>query len=296
MRRDRIVPFGGGVSVPRGRGCRKHPRIKAPARPLACSAQVTVDSGTDFHSLYRHGFARVAAAVPHVRIGDPAFNAQRTLELAGRASDADAALVIFPELGISGYAIDDLLHQHALTDAVLAAIGTVAKASAALSPVIVVGAPLTHERGLFNTAVVIHRGQRARRRPQELPARVPRVLREAPVPGRARRGRHRAAAARRATSRSAPTCCSPAATCPRFTLHVEICEDLWAPIPPSTYGALAGATVLANLSASNITVGKADYRRALCAVAVGADDRRLRVHRGRAAASRPPTWPGTARR
>ena len=64
-----------------------------------------------FASLYSHGFVRVAAAVPHMRIGDPAFNAERTLALAGQASEEHAALVIFPELGISGYSIDDLLHQ-----------------------------------------------------------------------------------------------------------------------------------------------------------------------------------------
>ena len=82
---------------------------------------MTVDP---FHSLYSHGFVRVAAAVPNVRIADPAFNARRTLELARRAADEHAALVVFPELGLSGYAIDDLLHQQSLTDAVLEAIST----------------------------------------------------------------------------------------------------------------------------------------------------------------------------
>ena len=77
-----------------------------------------------FHSLYSHGFVRVAAAVPNVRIADPVFNAQQTLELARGASDENAALVLFPELGLSGYAIDDLHHQQAITDAVLEAIAT----------------------------------------------------------------------------------------------------------------------------------------------------------------------------
>ena len=88
-----------------------------------------------FASLYNHGFVRVAAAVPHVRIGDPAFNADRTLALAGQASEAHAALVIFPELGISGYSIDDLLHQVALLDAVEEGIGAIVSASTSLSPV-----------------------------------------------------------------------------------------------------------------------------------------------------------------
>ena len=225
---------------------------------------MTLDSGTDFHSLYRHGFGRVAAAVPHLRIGDPEYNAQRTLELAGRASDADAALVIFPELGISGYAIDDLLHQHSLTDAVIAAIGTVAKASASLSPVIVIGAPLYHEWGLFNAAVVIHRGQVLGVVPKSyLPE-----YHEYYEKRQFRAARDAVGTALRLLDADVPfgpDLLFAGRDLPAFTLHVEICEDLWTPIPPSTYGAMAGATVLANLSASNITVGKADYRRALCA-------------------------------
>ena len=110
-------------------------------------------------SLYAHGFARVAAAVPHARPAEPDFNAERTLALARRASDDGAALVIFPELGLSAYAIDDLLHQGALLDAVVGALARVVADSARLQPVLVVGAPLRAEHGLFNCAVVIHRGR-----------------------------------------------------------------------------------------------------------------------------------------
>src|SRR5205823_6151833 len=104
-----------------------------------------------FGSIYTHGFVRVAAAVPHARVADPAFNAEHTIGLARRASEAQAALVIFPELGISSYAIDDLLHQHALNSAVQHAIEQLVTESAALRPLIVVGAPLQAEHGLFNT-------------------------------------------------------------------------------------------------------------------------------------------------
>lgn len=104
-----------------------------------------------FGSLYRHGFVRVAAAVPRVRIADPEFNAARTLDLAGRASDEGAAIVVFPELGISAYTGDDLFHQQALTDAVDCSLHRIVVASARLHPVIVVGAPLRAENGLFNT-------------------------------------------------------------------------------------------------------------------------------------------------
>ena len=220
-----------------------------------------------FASLYSHGFARVAAAVPHMRIGEPEFNAERTLALAQQASEEHAAMVIFPELGISGYSIDDLLHQEALLDAVLDAVGRVASESASLSPVIVVGAPLRSEHGLFNTAVVIHRGRVLGVVPKSyLPEyreyyekRQFRAARDA-VGDRIRLFR--------SSTEDVPfgtDLLFSASDLPGFCLHVEICEDLWVPIPPSTYGALAGATLLANLSASNITIGKAGFRRELCA-------------------------------
>src|SRR5947209_977783 len=113
----------------------------------------------DFRSLYSHGFVRLAAAVPQVQIAEPAVNAKRTLALASRASEAGAALVVFPELGLSGYAIEDLLHQQAVTESVLQALEVVVQESAGLDPLLVVGGPLRAETGLFNTAVVIHRGR-----------------------------------------------------------------------------------------------------------------------------------------
>ena len=216
--------------------------------------------------MYSHGFVRVAAAVPHMRIGDPPFNADRTVALAQQASEAHAALVIFPELGISGYSIDDLLHQVALLDAVEAGLGRIAAESAGFEPVIVVGAPLRFEHGVFNTAVVIHRG------------RVLGVVPKSYLPEyREYYEKRQFRAARDAvgdrlrlfgSSEEVPFGADllfAAGDLPGFVLHVEICEDLWVPIPPSTYGALAGATVLANLSASNITIGKAGFRRELCA-------------------------------
>ncbi|HEY1511346.1 MAG TPA: NAD(+) synthase [Solirubrobacteraceae bacterium] len=215
-----------------------------------------------FHGLYSHGFVRVAAAVPNVRIGEPAFNAQRTLELAGRASIEQAALVVFPELGLSGYAIDDLLHQQSLTGAVLEAIESVVAGSRELEPVIVVGAPLEFERGLFNTAVVIHRGSVLGVVPKSyLPE-----YREFYEKRQFRAARDAIGSELRLLGEDVPfgpNLLFESRDLTGFMLHVEICEDVWVPIPPSTYGAMAGATVLANLSASNITVGKADYRRSL---------------------------------
>ena len=222
------------------------------------------DDSQPFGSLYSHGFIRVAAAVPHVRVADPEFNAERTLGLAGRADEAGAALVLFPELGLSAYTDDDLFHQDALLDAVAAALDTVITASASLTPVIIVGTPLRHEHRLFNSAVIIHRG---------------RVLGAVPksyLPGYREfyEKRHFAAARDALTSsviiagERVPFGADLLFECTDrsgFVLHAEVCEDLWVPISPSTYAALAGATVLANLSASNVTIAKADYRRMLCA-------------------------------
>ncbi|GAB4425209.1 MAG: NAD(+) synthase [Chloroflexi bacterium OHK40] len=219
---------------------------------------------TPFHSPYAHGFARVAVGVPAVRVANPPFNAARTIALARRAHSAGAALAIFPELGLSAYTNDDLFHQDALLDATCAALASVVEASRELRPLLIVGAPLRHEGRLFNCAVAIHAG---------------RVLGVAPksyLPNyREFYEKRQFAAARDALSPEIELLGARvpfgadliyvAEGTPGLLVHAEICEDVWTPLPPSTFAALAGATVLCNLSASNITIGKADYRRALCA-------------------------------
>jgi NAD+ synthase (glutamine-hydrolysing) len=217
-----------------------------------------------FHSLYSHGFVRLAAAVPRVGLADPDLNAKHTLALARRASEEHAALVVFPELGLSGYSIEDLLHQQALSDAVLEALSQIVQESSVLEPVLVVGAPLRAEGGLFNSAIVIHRGRFLGAVPKSyLPE-----YREFYEKRHFRAARDVIGRELRLLGETVPFgadllfCC---ADLPALSLFVEICEDVWAPIPPSSYGAMAGATVLANLSDSNITIGKADYRHTLCA-------------------------------
>ncbi len=220
-------------------------------------------TGAPFGSLYSHGFVRIAAAVPHVRVAEPAFNAERTIALARQAHDEGVAMIAYPELGISSYAIDDLLHQDALLGAVLGALAEVVAASAALQPVIVVGAPLAAEQGLFNTAVVIQRGRVLGVVPKSyLPE-----YREYYEKRQFRAARDMVGNELVLLGESVPCGNDLLFACadvPNFKLHVEICEDVWAPIPPSTYGAMAGATVLVNLSASNITIGKSEYRHLLC--------------------------------
>ncbi len=216
-----------------------------------------------FHSLYHHGFVRVAACTIWSSLAEPAANAHAVIASARACAAEGVAVAVFPELCLSGYAIDDLVLQDALLDGVERAIASVAQASADLLPVLLVGAPLRHAGRLYNTAVVIHRG------------RVLGVVPKVHLPN------YREFYERRhfASGSEAPgdslllageavpfgtRLLFGASDVPGFVIHAEICEDLWLPIPPSSQAALAGATVLTNLSASNITIGKADTRRLLC--------------------------------
>jgi NAD+ synthase (glutamine-hydrolysing) len=221
-----------------------------------------------FHSPYSHGFVRAAVCVPVMRVADPAYNAERTLALAGRASDAQAAVALFPEMGLSAYSDDDLFHQDALLDATEAALAHLIAESRALVPVLLVGAPLRFEDKLFNCAVVIYQGDVLGIMPKTyLPN-----YREFYEKRQFTSGRDAMSREVRVLDQQVPfgnDLIFAARTHNGFALHVEICEDVWTPIPPSTYAALAGATVLANLSASNITIGKAAYRRTLCAAQSG---------------------------
>src|SRR5919109_831881 len=112
-----------------------------------------------FESIYRHGFARVAVCIPFVRLGNPDYNAERTIALAEHADQAHATVAVFPELGLAAYSNEDLFHQDALLAAAAAAIERVAQASRTLNPILVVGAPLVVEQKLFNCAIAIHRGK-----------------------------------------------------------------------------------------------------------------------------------------
>ncbi len=223
---------------------------------------------SSFRSIYSHGFVRAAVCVPQVRVADPGFNVERTVGLARRASEAHAAVALFPELGISAYTNEDLFHQDALLDATLAALARLIEASADLTPVLLVGAPLRFEGKLFNCAVVIYRGQVLGITPKSF---LPNY-REFYEKRQFTAGRNAVGREVQFLGRTVPfgsDLIFDAVNIRDFSLHVEICEDVWTPIPPSTFAALAGATVLTNLSASNITVGKADYRRDLCAAQSG---------------------------
>src|SRR3954454_15305737 len=115
--------------------------------------------GLEFRSIYRHGYTRVAACTTRCTLADPMANAAAILDVARQCDRRGVALAVFPELGISGYAISDLLHQSALLDTVEAAVGHIVQASADLLPMLLVGAPLRHAGALYNCALAIHRGR-----------------------------------------------------------------------------------------------------------------------------------------
>jgi NAD+ synthase (glutamine-hydrolysing) len=219
---------------------------------------------SSFFSPYRHQFVRIAACVPRVAIIEPRRNAENVLDLLAEGDRARVALMVFPELCVSAYAIDDLLFQDAVLDEVVRQIDRLICTSAELFPIFVVGAPLRSQGHLYNCGVVIHRGA--------LLGVVPKVFlpnyrefyeRRHFASGEGVVGRSIAIAGREAPFGSDLVFAARGEA--GFAFHVEICEDLWVPQPPSIAAALAGAEVLLNLSASNITIGKAQMRRLLCA-------------------------------
>ena len=215
----------------------------------------------DFYSAYHHGFARVAACTQHSAIGDPAANAESVLAVA-RECDADSvALAVFPELTLSGYSIEDILMQDALLEAVHEALLEVVAGSADLMPVLVVGAPLRFGHRIYNCAVVIHRGRVLGVVPKSyLPTYREFYERRQMAAGDDVGGVLRIGDV---DAPFGPDLLFAATDLPGFVLHVEICEDMFVPIPPSAQAALAGATVLANLSGSPITIGRAEDRALL---------------------------------
>jgi NAD+ synthase (glutamine-hydrolysing) len=216
----------------------------------------------DFDSVYDQGFARVAACTTVTAIADPRSNAEAVIADA-QACDADGvAVALFPELALTGYAVEDLFLQEAVLDEVEEAIADIVAASVDLRTVIVVGAPLRHGNRLLNTAVVVHGGAVLGVAPKSyLPNYREFYERRHFAPGDDRRGSTIELGG--VTVPFGPDLLFRAHDVPGLVVHVEICEDLWVPVPPSAEAALAGATVLLNLSGSPITVARADDRRLL---------------------------------
>lgn len=217
-----------------------------------------------FHSIYFHGFIRAAVAIPTMALSDPQTNAKRSVELAQEASNNGAALCLFPELGLTGYSNEDLFHQSSLLEAARDSLGYFCDKTQNLTPVLIIGLPLKLNNALYNCGVVIYKGSILGVIPKSyLPN-----YREFYEKRQFTSGRKAPFDEIKLLDQQVPfgnNLLFEASNIDDFIFHTEICEDLWVPTSPSTLGAMAGATILTNLSASNITIGKAEYRRQLCA-------------------------------
>ncbi|WP_311472143.1 NAD(+) synthase [uncultured Actinomyces sp.] len=224
--------------------------------------QASAAPDIEFRSAYDQGFARVAAVTLPVTLADPAANAAAVIERARDLGDDGVCLAVFPELGLTGYSIDDLLLSDVLLSETLAAIETIRAASAGFLPAVVVGAPLREGGRLFNCAVVIAGGAVRGVAPKSYP----------PAYREFYEKRHFACGAGAGVDRiDINGVRVPFGTgllfgvddVPGLIFHAEVCEDMWVPVPPSSLAALAGATVLVNLSGSPVTVGRAEDRELL---------------------------------
>ncbi|MFM0511721.1 NAD(+) synthase [Paraburkholderia sp. RL17-373-BIF-A] len=217
----------------------------------------------NFLNLHSHDFVRIAVATPLVQVADPAFNADQTIALLKEAVERNALVTIFPELGLSAWSCDDLLQQQVLFDACQTALKLVLAASCDLPSIVVLGLPLQIGDLLFNCATILYRGN------------ILGVVPKTYLPNYREFYEGRQFAPRDFALKDDIELCGQSSIPfgnrllfeideqPLLRFYVEISEDLWVPIPPSSVVALAGATLLINLSASNATIGKADYRRQL---------------------------------
>jgi NAD+ synthase (glutamine-hydrolysing) len=219
----------------------------------------------EFFNLYHHGFIRAAVCIPKVKIADVRFNADQTICLAREAAACHALIAIFPELSLSAYSNEDLFHQDALLNGVLDAVNRIGRETASLNCILIVGAPLQVDSRLFNCGIVFYRG------------RILGVAVKSYLPNyREFYEARQFSPAEEALAKTIHLCGQneipfgadlifEVANIRHFRFFLEMCEDVWVPIPPSCYASLAGATVIGNLSASNVTIGKAKYRQSLAA-------------------------------
>ncbi|MBN1474977.1 MAG: NAD(+) synthase [Syntrophaceae bacterium] len=219
----------------------------------------------DFFNLYNHGFIRAAACVPELKVADVSFNTKKTLDLAREAASRKAIFAIFPELGLSAYSNEDLFHQDAMLRSVQDALLTIKKASEKINLIMAVGAPLQVDCRLFNCAVVFYLGK------------ILGVAAKSYLPNYREFYEGRQFTPADATISSYIDLAGQKKipfgndiifkvdNIDHFNFFLEICEDAWVPIPPSSFAAMAGATVIGNLSASNVTIGKSEYRHQLAA-------------------------------
>lgn len=209
-----------------------------------------------------YGFVRVAAAVPAIKVADCEYNSEGIANIIIKASEHGVRFVVFPELSITAYTCGDLFHQQALLDAAAAGLKKILGKTADTGTVAVAGMPLQLDNQLFNCGVAIQSGK------------ILGVVPKTYIPGYSEFYEERWFASGVNNLRGEVTLCGQtvpfgtdlifeAAGGRQISFGIEICEDLWVPIPPSSYLALNGAALLFNLSASNEVIGKYEYRKEL---------------------------------
>ena len=212
--------------------------------------------------MHKYGFVRTACAVPELKLADCQYNIGEIISLATSAWAQGIEVVLFPELCITGYTCGDLFFQRELQQNALKALDDLCQWSAGKKMLIVVGVPLVIGGSLYNCAAVLNDGK--------ILGMVPKTY----IPNHQEFYEKRWFASSKSLLQKELTICDqtvPIGTdllfqhvgMAEFVVGIEICEDLWVPIPPGSFHAVAGATVILNPSASNEIVGKSDYRREL---------------------------------
>ncbi|RUM46016.1 MAG: NAD(+) synthase [Hydrogenimonas sp.] len=206
------------------------------------------------------GFYRVAAAVPKVRVANVDFNVEQMIDLWKIAADQNASVILFPELGLSSYSCGDLFYQETLHRAIQEGLERLVEVSKSCSTIAIIGLPLWHRGRLYNCAAVLQKGK------------ILGVVPKSYVPEHKEYYEKRWFCSGKGIINETVQLLDqevPFGVDLLFSgrgdliFGIEICEDLWSVVPPSSYQALAGATLLFNLSASDEIVGKSDYRASL---------------------------------
>jgi NAD+ synthase (glutamine-hydrolysing) len=218
-----------------------------------------------FFSPSAHGFARVACLTPRVHIADPQANLHEHITLARRADAAGADLIVFPELSLTGYTLDDLFLQETLLDAAKKALFDLIVLSGSLRAVLVAGVPLRHRDAIYNCAAVIQGGRCLGLVPKVFLPNYREFYEKRWFASGAHVRGQTVALEGGAVAPFGTDLVFAAAGFEAFVFGVEICEDMWSPQTPSTQLALNGANLVVNLSASPVTVGKSRTRKRICA-------------------------------
>ena len=211
-----------------------------------------------------YGFIRTACVSPRLKVADTCFNAEQIVKTAGEAAKKGASVIVFPELSITAYTCGDLFFQQTLRRSAEEQLALIIKKTAKLGALIFVGLPLARTEGIYNCAAAFCRGQLlALYAKSYLPNYGEFYERRQFTPFPQNMETQFISFAGFENVPFGTDILLQSQSEPDLTLACEICEDLWVPLPPSSRHVLAGATVIANLSAGNEIIGKAEYRRNL---------------------------------